>query len=73
MNKVMDWNPPNAWRFHKNKRKAHFVGQIFDGNERLIVYKEWIKFKQRWEYSIERAWLLKYEFSAFKETVKVYQ
>ena len=49
---VMDM--PKIW--HLRKQKCHLVQIIKDGDDEIVVYKNWIRSSQRWNYVVEERW-----------------
>lgn len=50
---------PKSWHWRGEKR--HFVTEITDGDEVLIVYKRWRKSKSWWDYHIESKSVIEFE------------
>lgn len=40
--------------------RQHFVTELNDGDTQLVVYKNWSKGKQSWNYVTEPRWLVEY-------------
>lgn len=41
--------------------KCHFIAEVKDGEEVLIVYKNWLCRKRRWSYIVESKWIVNYK------------
>jgi hypothetical protein len=50
---------PKEWRWRDKKR--HLVAEIKDGETELVVYKQWLKVKQRWDYKTETKSIIEFE------------
>lgn len=50
---------PKEWRWRDEKR--HLVAEIKDGETELVVYKRWLKVKQRWDYKTETRSIIEFE------------
>lgn len=50
---------PKKWEFAGQKR--HLVSELTDGDTEIVVFKYWLKHKQRWVYSAEERWLIERE------------
>ena len=47
--------------------KCHLVTEFNDGDD-MVVYKYWLKNKQRWAYDVTPKWLLeKYDWRYYQE------
>lgn len=40
------------------REKCHLVQIIKDGDAEIVVYKQWIKTRQHWNYVAEERWLI---------------
>jgi hypothetical protein len=50
---------PESWYWRGVKR--HLVNEFRDGNEDIVVYKEWNSRKQCWNYHAEQRHTVAYE------------
>lgn len=50
---------PKEWHWRDEKR--HLVSEIKDGETELVVYKRWMKIKQRWDYKTETKSIIEFE------------
>jgi hypothetical protein len=50
---------PKEWHWRDEKR--HLVAEIKDGETELVVYKRWLKVKQRWDYKAETKSIIEFE------------
>ena len=58
---------PKAWRLRKDGYKNHFVAEVQDGDTKLIVYKQWFKYRNRLDYVVKKEWLLLHELNVYKK------
>ncbi|BAV81099.1 hypothetical protein [Vibrio phage CKB-S1] len=53
---------PKTWYEYGLKRphsrKFHYVGELNDGNQVVVMYKWYVRSKQAWYYGAEPRWLL---------------
>lgn len=45
-------------------KKCHLVQIIKDGDVEIVVYKHWLKTRQRWNYVTEERWLVEMSIDA---------
>ena len=50
---------PSTWK--SRGQKNHLVTEFADGDTTLVVYKFWLRRKQRGSYVTEERWLVEYE------------
>lgn len=48
---------PKSWN-EVDGNKYHFLEDIRDGSESIIVTKRWLKKKSRWHYEARERWLV---------------
>lgn len=56
---------PKTWR--DRTHKYHLVQEFKDGEVELVVYKCWWKYKQRWNYTVEKKYLIENMLRWLKE------
>ena len=56
---------PKKWKLIGDKKPCHYVGETYDGNLRLIVYRQWLPWKRYYDYKVIEDWAL-YEDLYFK-------
>ena len=49
---------PVTWMWRGQKQ--HLVSESMDGDTKLVTYKHWLKYKQKWVYVTEERWLVDY-------------
>ncbi|VTP12680.1 hypothetical protein PUATCC27989T_00492 [Phytobacter ursingii] len=55
---------PKTWYWGN---KCHLVQIIKDGDEEIVIYKHWMRHRQRWNYVAEERWLVEHMIQREKQ------
>lgn len=56
---------PKTWYWCR--KKCHLIQIINDGETEIVVYKQWLKTRQRWTYIAEERWLVEHQIQREKQ------
>ena len=49
---------PKIFKRIGDKKPCHLVGEIIDGDNQLIIYKQWLPWKRYYVYKVIEGWAL---------------